>query len=191
MRRKKYTKADKLRYYKSRKNNKNLTSQQRGFATLRVNQLTDNIEKSFKLPNRTGGRRWNIYRVPNFILNGKSDNNVHGGLVLDENNNKVLLVEVTHSKRKGKRTNIAIRNLRSNDIDEKGNLRESYIVRRLVVSINTKDGEQGIDSSALNKQLNDLQFTEEERQFIINELSNLSTAETKYKKFIDLSNKKD
>ena len=176
MRRKKYTKADKLRYYKSRKNNKNLTSQQRGFATLRV---------------RTGGRRWNIYRVPNFILNGKSDNNVHGGLVLDENNNKVLLVEVTHSKRKGKRTNIAIRNLRSNDIDEKGNLRESYIVRRLVVSINTKDGEQGIDSSALNKQLNDLQFTEEERQFIINELSNLSTAETKYKKFIDLSNKKD
>lgn len=52
------------------------------------------------------------------------------------------------------------------------------------------DGEQGIDVSKLNKQLNDLQFTEDEKQAILDELSHLSTAREKYDKFITLAKKK-
>lgn len=59
-------------------------------------------KKEFKLPLNNGGRRWNIFRVPNSILGGKQDNDVHGGLVLDEMNDNYLLVQVTHSPKKGK-----------------------------------------------------------------------------------------
>ena len=76
------------------------------------------------------------------------------------------------------------------DLDKDGNLRQSFLERRLIVSIDTKDGEQGIDVSKLNKQLNDLQFTEEEKQAILDELSHLSTAREKYDKFITLAKKK-
>ena len=43
-------------------------------------------KKEFKLPLNNGGRRWNIFRVSNKILNGRNDGDVHGGLVLDELN---------------------------------------------------------------------------------------------------------
>ena len=79
-----------------------------------------------KIPLRQGGHRWNIYRVSNYILNGKKDNDVHGGLVIDEINDNVILVEVTHSSRWGKKNNQSIRNINSKDIDENGILRKSY-----------------------------------------------------------------
>ncbi len=145
----------------------------------------------FKLPLKKGKHLWNVYRVSNSILNGKHDNDVHGGLVLDELNDKVLLVEVTHSKKNGKRNNMKIRNLRSGDLDENGVLRESYLRKKLIVSVNTVRGEEPIDVIALQRQMNDLNFTEQEKQSIIDELSNLSTAEGKYKKFVDLANKKE
>lgn len=147
-------------------------------------------KKEFKLPLNNGGRRWNIFRVPNSILGGKQDNDVHGGLVLDEMNDNYLLVQVTHSPKKGKRNNLQIRNLNSSDFDKDGNLRQSFLERRLIVSIDTKDGEQGIDYRALNRQMNDLQFTEKEKQTIIDELSHLSTAEEKYNKFVRLAKQK-
>ena len=148
-------------------------------------------EKNFKLPLKNGGHRWNIFRVPNAILNGKRDGNVHGGLVLDEENENVLLVEVTHSPKHGKRNNIKVRNLNSRDLDENGELRDSYLERRLIVSVKTQEGEKGIDFHALQKQINDLQFTEEEKRSLLNELSNLSTAEERYDKFIILAQKKN
>ncbi len=147
-------------------------------------------KKEFKLPLNNGGRRWNIFRVPNSILGGKQDNDVHGGLVLDELNDNYLLVQVTHSPKKGKRNNLQIRNLNSSDFDKDGNLRQSFLERRLIVSIDTKDGEQGIDYRALNRQMNDLQFTEKEKQTILDELSHLSTAEEKYNKFVRLAKQK-
>ena len=147
-------------------------------------------KKEFKLPLNNGGRRWNIFRVPNSILGGKQDNDIHGGLVLDEMNDNYLLVQVTHSPKKGKRNNLQIRNLNSSDFDKDGNLRQSFLERRLIVSIDTKDGEQGIDYRALNRQMNDLQFTEKEKQTIIDELSHLSTAEEKYNKFVRLAKQK-
>lgn len=147
-------------------------------------------KKEFKLPLNNGGRRWNIFRVSNKILNGRNDGDVHGGLVLDELNDNCLLVQVTHSPKKGKRNNLQIRNLSSDDLDKDGNLRQSFLERRLIVSIDTKDGEQGIDVSKLNKQLNNLQFTEDEKQAILDELSHLSTAREKYDKFITLAKKK-
>lgn len=151
---------------------------------------TSKSQENFKLPLKNGGRRWNIFRVSNKILNGKNDGDVHGGLVLDELNDNYLLVQVTHSSKKGKRNNLQIRNLNSNDLDKNGNLKQSFLERRLVVSVDTKNGEQGIDVSKLNKQLNDLQFTEQEKQSILDELSNLSTAREKYDKFITLAKKK-
>ena len=151
---------------------------------------TSKSQETFKLPLKNGGRRWNIFRVSNKILNGKNDGDVHGGLVLDELNDNYLLVQVTHSSKKGKRNNLQIRNLNSNDLDKNGNLKQSFLERRLVVSVDTKNGEQGIDVSKLNKQLNDLQFTEQEKQSILDELSNLSTAREKYDKFITLAKKK-
>lgn len=105
-------------------------------------------------------------------------------------NDNYLLVQVTHSSKKGKRNNLQIRNLNSNDLDKNGNLKQSFLERRLVVSVDTKNGEQGIDVSKLNKQLNDLQFTEQEKQSILDELSNLSTVREKYDKFITLAKKK-
>lgn len=151
---------------------------------------TSKSQENFKLPLKNGGRRWNIFRVSNKILNGKNDGDVHGGLVLDELNDNYLLVQVTHSSKKGKRNNLQIRNLNSNDLDKNGNLKQSFLERRLVVSVDTKNVEQGIDVSKLNKQLNDLQFTEQEKQSILDELSNLSTAREKYDKFITLAKKK-
>lgn len=147
-------------------------------------------QEVFKLPLNNGGHMWNIFRVSNKILNGRNDGDVHGGLVLDELNDNCLLVQVTHSPKKGKRNNLQIRNLSSDDLDKDGNLRQSFLERRLIVSIDTKDGEQGIDVSKLNKQLNDLQFTEDEKQAILDELSHLSTAREKYDKFITLAKKK-
>lgn len=38
--------------------------------------------------------------------------------------------------------------------------------------------------------MNDLQFTEEEKRDILNELSHLSTAEERYNKFKELASKK-
>ncbi len=148
-------------------------------------------EKTFKLPLRNGGRRWNIFRVSNVVLNGKRDGDVHGGLVVDEENENVMLVEVTHSPKHGKRNNIRVRNLNSKDLDENGNSRESYLERRLIVSVKTQEGEKGIDYHALQKQMNDLQFTEEEKQSILDELSGLSTAEEQYRKFLDFAKKKN
>ena len=144
----------------------------------------------FKLPLNNGGHRWNIYRVSNTVLNGKNDGDVHGGLVLDEENGNVMLAQVTHSARKGKRTNIPIRNIKSDDLDKDGNLKDSYIERRLIVSVTDKNGEKGIDIEKLNKQLNDLQFTETEKQAILDELSHLSTAEERYKLFKELAKRK-
>lgn len=146
---------------------------------------------SFKLPLKEGGHRWNIYRVSNRILNGKLDNGVHGGLVLDEDNNNVMLVEVTHSEYKKKnRKNLSIRNLNSNDLDKNGELKKSYIEKRLIVSTNSGSIEKGVDVSALYTQLNDLNFSEEEKVIILNELSNLTTAEEKYKLFKKLAKEK-
>lgn len=146
----------------------------------------------FKLPLKNGGRRWNIYRVPNYILNGKQDGNVHGGLVLDELNDNVMLVQVTHSEyKKRNRKNLLIRNLDSTDTDKKtGRLRNSYLEKRLVVSTKSQGVERGIASTVLGKQTNDLQFTEEEKQAILDELSNLSTAEEKYELFKKLAKEK-
>lgn len=159
-------------------------------AQKKFSATTSKSQENFKLPLKNGGRRWNIFRVSNKILNGKNDGDVHGGLVLDELNDNYLLVQVTHSSRKGKRNNLQIRNLNSNDLDKNGNLKQSFLERRLVVSVDTKNGEQGIDVSKLNKQLNDLQFTEQEKQSILDELSHLSTAREKYDKFITLAKKK-
>lgn len=145
---------------------------------------------SFKLPLKNGEHRWNIYRVSNTVLNGKNDGDVHGGLVLDEENGNVMLAQVTHSPRKGKRNNIPIRNVKSTDLDKDGKLKESYIERRLIVSVTDKDGEKGIDIEKLNKQLNDLQFTEAEKQSILDELSHLSTAEERYELFKKLAKRK-
>lgn len=105
-------------------------------------------------------------------------------------NDNYLLVQVTHSSKKGSRNNLEIRNLKSNDLDEKGNLRKSFLVRSLIVSIDTKDGERGIDYRALHRQMNDLKFTDEEKKTILDELSHLSTAKEKYSKFITLAQKK-
>ena len=145
---------------------------------------------SFKLPLKNGGRRWNIYRTPNYILNGKQDGDVHGGLVLDELNDNVILVEVTHSKKDGKRNNLPVRNLQSKDFDEEGNLRKSYIKRRLIGTYKKNNSIEPIKSVVLKKQLNDLEFTEEEKQKILDELSNLSTAKEKYQLFERLSKEK-
>ncbi len=165
-------------------------------AQKRRNQFTNNSNNeqktNFKLPLKNGGHRWNIYRVSNAVLNGRNDGDVHGGLVLDEKNGNVMLAQVTHSPRKGKRTNIKVSNLNSKDINkETGKLNDSYIERRLIVNTNFKDEEKGITLHALNKQVNDLQFTEEEKQKILRELSHLSTAEERYKLFVELANKKD
>lgn len=148
-------------------------------------------QENFKIPLHNGGYRWNIYRVSDKILNGRQSGDVHGGLVIDESNNNVMLAEVTHSQKKGKRNNLPIRNLNSQDLDKDGTLRESYIERKLVVSIVDKAGEKGIDVKVLNKQMNDLQFTEAEKQKILEELSHLSTAEEKYKLFQKLAEKKN
>ncbi len=75
-------------------------------------------------------------------------------------------------------------------LDKDGKLKESYIERRLIVSVTDKDGEKGIDIEKLNKQLNDLQFTEAEKQSILDELSHLSTAEERYKLFKELAKRK-
>ncbi len=157
-----------------------------------LKQQSKSIQKDkFQLPFRDGGRRWQIFKVPDFILNGKQDNSVHGGLVIDEENDNFLLVQVTHSEKKGKRNNISVRNLVSTDLDENGNLKNSFLERRLIVSFKNGNKESGIDIRALNDQMNDLQFTETEKREILAQLSNLSTAEEKYKKFIDLANKKN
>lgn len=161
---------------------------------IRANYARKAAEKKtappFKLPLNNSGHRWNIYRVSNTVLNGKNDGDVHGGLVLDEENGNVMLAQVTHSARKGKRTNIPIRNIKSDDLDKDGNLKDSYIERRLIVSVTDKNGEKGIDIEKLNKQLNDLQFTETEKQAILDELSHLSTAEERYKLFKELAKRK-
>lgn len=155
------------------------------------NRVSPPNPSSFQLPVKNGGRRWNIYRVPNYILNGKQDNDVHGGLVLDEMNDNVMLVEVTHSKYKKKnRKNLPIRNLESTDLDKEGNLRDSYIEKRLIVSTGKDENERGIDASILNKQMNDLQFDEVEKQAILDELSHLSTAEERYELFQKLAKEK-
>ena len=146
----------------------------------------------FKLPLKNGGHRWNIYKTPNYILNGNPNGDIHGGLVLDELNDNVVLVQVTHSEyKKQNRKNLPIRNLNSTDIDKKtGKLRSSYIEKRLVVSTKSKGVERGIESTILGKQMNDLQFTEEEKQAILNELSHLSTAEERYQLFEKLAKEK-
>ena len=144
----------------------------------------------FKLPLKDGGRRWNIYKVSNSILNGKQDGAVHGGLVLDEMNNNVMLAQLTHSFKKGKRNNLPIRNLDSTDLDKDGNLQKSYLERRLIVSTKRGGNEFGIDISALNGQMNDLQFTKKEKQAILDELSHLSTAEERYQLFEKLAKEK-
>ena len=144
----------------------------------------------FKLPLKEGGRRWNIYKTPNYILNGKQDGDVHGGLVLDELNDNVILVQVTHKPRKGKRNNIPVRNLESTDLDEMGKLRESYLERRLIVSLERNGVKRGIENTALKAQKNDLQFTKEEKQAILDELSGLSTAEERYQLFEKLAKEK-
>lgn len=112
-------------------------------------EVVEPVKRPFKLPLRNGGRRWNIYNVPNFILNGKHDGDIHGGLVLDEDNDNVMLVQVTHSSKKGSRNNIVIRNLDSKDLDENGNLKQSYIERRLIVTYKKGKAEEGIDVRAL------------------------------------------
>ena len=146
----------------------------------------------FKLPLKEGGHRWNIYRVPNWVLNGKQDKNVHGGLVLDEENDNVMLVQVTHSSKKGKRNNLPIRNLVSTDKKQDSDeLRDSFLERRLIVSVDTVEGEKGIDIHSLQAQMNDLFFTDEEKRKIIEELSHLSTAEERYKKFQELAKNKN
>lgn len=161
------------------------------YARIAAANKTPKTEKSkFKLPLKNGGHRWNIYRVSNTVLNGRNDGDVHGGLVLDEENDNVLLAQVTHSPRKGKRNNIPIRNLKSDDLDKNGKLKDSYIERRLIVSVTDKNGEKGIDTEKLNKQLNDLQFSETEKQAILDELSHLSTAEERYKLFLELAKRK-
>ena len=48
----------------------------------------------------------------------------------------------------------------------------------------------GIDISALRGQMNDLNFTEEEKQEILVKLSNLSTAEERYQLFEKLAKEK-
>lgn len=147
-------------------------------------------ETNFKLPLKNGGHRWNIFRVSNTVLNGKNDGDVHGGLVLDEENGNVMLAQVTHSSRKGKRNNIPIRNLKSDDLDKDGNLKNSYIERRLIVCTDFDDDKIGITINALKDQINDLQFTEAEKQAILDELSHLSTAEERYKLFLELAKRK-
>lgn len=145
---------------------------------------------SFKLPLKNGCNRWNIFRVSNRVLNGKNDGDVHGGLVLDEENGNVMLAQVTHSMKKGKRNNIPIRNLDSTDLDKNGKLNKSYVERRLIVCTDFNDDKIGITLNALKGQMNDLQFTETEKQIILDELSHLSTAEERYKLFIELAKKK-
>ena len=127
-----------------------------------------------------------------YILNGKQDGNIHGGLVLDELNDNVVLVQVTHSEyKKRNRKNLPIRNLDSTDIDKRtGKLRNSYLEKRLVVSTKSKGVERGIENTVLGNQKNDLQFTEEEKQTILDELSNLSTAKEKYQLFEKLAKEK-
>ncbi|MDE6201548.1 MAG: hypothetical protein K2M47_06715 [Clostridiales bacterium] len=153
---------------------------------------------AFKLPLQDGGHCWNIYKVSNKILNGKQDNDVHGGLVLAEENDNVILVEVTHSPKHTKRNNIPIKNKVSTDKkkdpqtgEELDELQESYLRRKLVVSIETKNGVEGINVRALNNQMNDLQFTDEEKEEILNKLSHLSTAESQYILFKKLATKKN
>ena len=143
----------------------------------------------FKLPLKDGGRRWNIYRVPNYILNGKQDGDVHGGLVLDELNDNVMLVEVTHSARKGKRNNLPVRNLVSTDLED-GKLRDSYIVKDIVVSVGKSGKLRGVDVSALKSKINDLDFSIDEKQRILDELSHLSTAKERYQLFEKLAKEK-
>lgn len=155
---------------------------------LNNNNSNDN---SFKLPLKSGEHTWNIYRVPNSILNGKQDNNVHGGLVLDEINNKVMLVEVTHQEyAKRNRKNLEIENKVSSDLNENGELRRSFLKKKLIMSVNRKGEEVGIDNFSLLKQLNDKEFTLEEKNYILTELSRLSTAEEKYKLFLKLVKEK-
>lgn len=136
-----------------------------------------------KIPLKQGGHRWNIYRVSNYILNGKKDNDVHGGLVIDELNDNVILVEVTHSSRWGKRKNQLIRNINSNDIDDEGTLRKSYFKKRLIISKNGKT----INISVLKKKNNDLNFTIEEIKEILDIINNLETTIEKYEEFIKLA----
>lgn len=156
-------------------------------------KVSEQKEKpKFKLPLKNGGHRWNIYKVPNKILNGKQDNDVHGGLVIDEENGNVMLTQVTHSAKKGKRNNIKISNLRSTDLEkDSSKQKDSFIERRLIVSVNFENGVEGIEEKALGEKINDLCFSEDEKQRILEELSNLSTAEDRYKLFMDLANKKD
>lgn len=184
-------------YYKNKAKSNNGTSNKTKVDKLKANEKAvsstnknNNNKSSFKLPLKNGGHRWNIYRVSNVILNGRNDGDVHGGLVLDEENGNIMLAQVTHSDRKGKRNNLKIRNVDSTDVDKDGILNDSYIERRLIVSTKTKNGEEGIDIIALNKQMNDLEFTEDEKQKILDELSHLSTAEERYKKFLELAKKK-
>ena len=144
----------------------------------------------FKLPLKNGGRIWNIYRVPNYILNGKQDGDVHGGLVLDELNDNVMLVEVTHSAKKGKRNNLPVRNLVSTDVLKDGKFRDSYIVKDLVVSVGKNEKMRGVDVSALKNKINDSDFSIDEKQRILDELSHLSTAEERYQLFEKLAKEK-
>lgn len=158
--------------------------------TSKSQDLSIETKPKFQLPLKSGKRIWNIYKVPNRILNGCQDSGIHGGLVLDEENENVMLVEVTHSAKNGKRNNIPVRNLDSTDLDENGKPRDSYVKKKLVVSIAMQDGEQGVDIKALKAQMNDLQFTEEEKKAVLDQLSNLTTAEERYLLFKDLAQKK-
>ena len=115
----------------------------------------------------------------------KKDNDVHGGLVIDEINDNIILVEVTHSSRWGKRNNQSIRNINSKDVDENGVLRKSYFKKRLIISKNGK----AINISVLQKQNNDLNFSLEEVKEILNVINNLETTIEKYEEFIKLSKK--
>lgn len=148
-------------------------------------------QQNFKLPLHNGGHRWNIYRVSDKILNGKQSGDVHGGLVIDENNNNVMLAQVTHSPKKGKRNNFPVRNLDSQDLDKDGNIKSAYLERRLIVSTDFGGKDIGMTTNALKRQMNDLQFTEAEKQKILDEFSHLSTAEEKYKLFQKLAQKKN
>ena len=198
---KQYSTRQKLAYYSNRINDPKLTAGQRSFAKARIASLSndkannrdneENKKPSFKLPLKEGDHRWNIYRVPNFILNGKQDGNVHGGLVIDEKNDNVILVEVTHSSRNGKRNNFEIPNLVSTDLDEDGSLRKSYVRRDLIVSYKSTTGEKPISVVSLKGLINDKNLTVNEKEFILDSLNNLTTAEQRYLKFLSLAEKKD
>lgn len=128
-----------------------------------VNRKYRTIEKSSTIPLVSGKYEWNTYNVENRILHHDAEDGHHTTLVLLEYKGKLLLAEITHSSRGGRK--LQITNPVSTDTEE------SFIKRITVVSLNQRKTVP-IRISHLGIKRNDRYFSKEEKEKILKSLNN-------------------